>query len=326
MPIDFTLTPEQRDLQVSARAFARRVLAEVGPATRNLPTPEARFAETRPFYEEIIREGFLRRLLPVPVGGGGTGMVDMAVVAEEFQAVDTSVSLTLFATMLGLMPILAGGSPEQCKRMLAPFLTATGTPLAAFAFSEPGGSANFAAPPPAEGLRTRAVLDGDQWRIDGAKHWVSSATGWDGKGADLICVVCRTSPTAPPEQAISVIVVEGPADGIVLERAQESVGHRAHLTPRFRIEGVRAAKDNILGGPGAGLQIVEASFTGTAALVGVFSVALMRAAFDFTLNFARTDRRGGAVPIIEHQAVGYALADAKTAIEAARALSWRACR
>ncbi len=67
------------------------------------------------------------------------------------------------------------------------------------------------------------------------------------------------------------------------------------------------------------------SFAGTAALVGVFGVALMRVAFDYALNFARSEHRGGAVPIIEHQAVGYALADAKMAIEAARYLSWKAC-
>ena len=70
---------------------------------------------------------------------------------------------------------------------------------------------------------------------------------------------------------------------------------------------------------------MQGSFTGTAALVGVFGVAMMRAAFDYAWRFARTERRGGLVPIIEHQAVGYALADAKTRIEAARYLSWKAC-
>lgn len=325
MAIDFTLTPEQRELQLSARKFARRVLPEVGPATRRLPTPEARFAATRPFYEEMIREGFLQRLIPAPLGGGGMGLLDLAVVAEEFQAVDVNVSLTLFSTLLGLMPLMIGGSPDQVKKFFAPFLAKTGAPLAGFGFSEPGGSANFNAPAPAEGVRTTARRDGNSWVINGAKQWVSCATGWGGKGADLICVVCRTDPAAPPDKGISVIVVEGPADGIVLERALDSVGHRAHLTPRFRIENVRVPEGNIIGGPGAGLQLVEGSFTGTAALVGVFGVALMRAAFDFALHFARTEKRGGAVPIIEHQAVGYALADAKTTIEAARALSWRAC-
>jgi nitroalkane oxidase len=137
-------------------------------------------------------------------------------------------------------------------------------------------------------------------------------------------VVCRTDASAPPEDAISVIAVPKPARGIVVERLSDSMGHRAHLTPRFRIDGMRVPKDNILGRAGGGLGLVEASFAGTAALVGVFGVALMRAAFDFAWNFARTEHRGGIVPIIEHQAVGYALADAKTAIEAARSLSWRA--
>ena len=219
MPIDFTLTPEQRELQQSARQFARNVLAGVAEATRHLPTPAERFAATRPFYEQVIRGGFLRRLIPVPCGGEGTGMLDMAVVAEEFQSVDVNVSLTMFGALLGL--------PR-------------------------------------------------------------------------------------------------PANGIVVERLSDSMGHRAHLTPRFRIENVRVPKENVLGPIGGGLELVEASFAGTAALVGVFGVALMRAAFDFALNFARTEHRGGIAPIIEHQAVGYALADAKTAIEAARYLSWKA--
>lgn len=325
MPIDFTLTPAQRDLQQSARTFARTVLSGVTDATRHLPTPAERFAATRPFYEQVIKASFLRRLIPVPLGGEGTGMLDMAVVAEEFQAVDVNVSLTMFGTLLGLTPVMIAGTAEQQQQFLAPFLTRTGAPLAAFAFSEPGGSANFASPAPGAGVRTTARLDGDDWVITGAKQWVSSATGWDGHGADVICVVCRTDPDAPPEQAISVIAVPKPACGIVVERLSDSMGHRAHLTPRFRLDGVRAPKGNILGRPGGGLELVEASFAGTAALVGVFGVALMRAAFDFALHFARTEHRGGGVPIIEHQAVGYALADAKTAIEAARYLSWKAC-
>lgn len=325
MPIDFTLTPAQRELQMSARKFARTVLAGVADATRHLPTPAERFAATKPFYEEVIKAGFLRRLIPMPLGGEGTGMLDMAVVAEEFQAVDVNVSLTMFGAMLGLMPVMIAGTPEQQKHFLSPFLERSGAPLAAFAFSEPGGSANFAAPAPAAGVRTTAHLEGDEWVISGAKQWVSSATGWDGNGAELICVVCRTDPDAAPERAISVIAVPRPAKGIVLERLADLMGHRAHLTPRFRLEQVRVPKANVLGRVGGGLELVEMSFAGTAALVGVFGVALMRAAFDFALNFARTEHRGGAVPIIEHQAVGYALADAKTSIEAARYLSWKAC-
>ena len=104
------------------------------------------------------------------------------------------------------------------------------------------------------------------------------------------------------------------------------MGHRAHLSTRFRLDNVRVPVGNVLGGIGSGAKVAEASFTATAALVGILGVALMRAAFDFALNFAKTERRGGIQPIIEHQAVGYALADAKTTIEAARFLSWAACK
>lgn len=325
MSIDFTLTPEQDLLRCHARAFAADVLSGVAAATRDLPTAEGRFQATRPFYEQVVAAGFLRRLIPAPLGGEGTGVVDMAVLSEEFHAVDANVSLTLLGTMLGLFPLLLGGSPAQ-MRFFQPFTTATGAPLAAFAYSEPGGSANFAAARPAEGVRTTARRDGGDWVIDGAKKWVSSGTGWDGAGPDVSTVVCRTDPDAPTDQAISVIVVPGPAPGIALDRAIDSVGHRAHLQPEYRLNGVRVPAENLLGEAGRGKALIEACFTGTAPIVGVFAVGLMRAAFGAALRFAKSEARGGPVPIIDHQAVGYALSDAKTAIEAVRSLSWRAAR
>ncbi len=121
------------------------------------------------------------------------------------------------------------------------------------------------------------------------------------------------------------MLVERPASGLVFERAIDALGHRAHLLPQFRFEGVSVPGDNVLGSVGGGLALTAACFTGAAALVGIFAVGLMQAAFEFTLDFARSEKRGGIHPIIEHQAVGYALADAKTKIEAARYLSWRAC-
>ncbi len=325
MSLGFTLSASQRSLQLEARSFARDILREVRPATMHLAAPEARFLATRPIYEATIARGWLRRLIPAAFGGEGRGLFEAALVAEEFFAVDVNVPLTLFATLLGLMPVMVGGSPAQRARYLAPFLAGSGAPLAALCNTEPGGSANYAAPKPGAGVRTTARRDGEHWVIDGTKQWISSATGWDGLGADLLCVVCRTDPHAPPGEGISVIAVPRPAPGIVAERFIDALGHRAHLLPRFRCEGVRVPADHVIGRVGGGVDIVDTSFTGTAALVGVMGVALMRAAFEYALAFARTECRGGPFPIIEHQAVGYGLADAKSAIEAARALGLRAC-
>src|SRR6516165_5358289 len=324
MAIDFALSPAQRELQVQSRKFARDVLADARRAEL-LATPEERFLATRPTYEAMVAAGYLRKCIPAPAGGDNSGLIDMAILAEEFYSVNPSVSLTMLGTVLGLLPILLGGTPEQCGRLLAPFLKTSGAPLAGFCFSEPGGSANAASPPPGEGVRTVAKLTGNSWTINGRKKWISSATGWDRKGADILCVVCRTDPDAPTDKATSIIAVEGPAPGVKFERAIDTVGHRAHLVPVFGLQNVVAPRHNLLGREGDGLTLAMGAFTGTAALVGIFGVALMRAAFDFALRFAKTEKRGGIHPIIEHQAVGYALADAKMSMESARYLSWRAC-
>jgi len=324
MAIDFTLTTQQRELQHASRKFANEVLTEARRAEL-LATPEERFLATKPTYQAMVAAGYLRRCIPAPAGGDNTGLIDIAILAEEFYSVNPSVTLTMLGAVLGLLPILLGGTPNQCKRLLVPFLRTSGAPLAGFCSSEPGGSANAASPPPGEGVRTTARREGDNWVINGRKKWVSSATGWNREGANVLCVVCRTDSAAPPDGAISIIAVEGPVTGLVFERAIDTIGHRAHLVPQFGFQNVAAPHSNLLGQEGSGLALTAAAFTGTAALVGIFGVALMRAAFEFALHFARTEKRGGVHPIIEHQAVGYALADAKTTIEAARYLSWRAC-
>ena len=324
MPIDFTLTAEQLELQATAREIARRVLAGADASTRHLATPQERFAATRPLYEQLVEAGLMRRLIPAPLGGTGTGVLDFALLAEELIAVDASVSLTLFATALGFTPVLLAGTPEQHERFLAPFLTGAGTPLAAFGFSEPQGSANFADPSPGAGLQTLAVREGDEWVITGAKQWVSNAAGWDGEGADLTCIVARTDLEGPPAESLVVIAVPRPEAGLNVIGAFDTIGHRAHLVPQVRYEGVRVPAGNALGEPGSGLGLTEMTFGMTAAIVGAFSVGLMRAAFDEALRFARSERRAGPVPIIDHQAVGDLLSDVKTKIEAVRSLTWRA--
>src|ERR1700733_7069538 len=232
--INFRLTASQRALQLQSRKFAREVLSPVLVA-ETLPTPEQRFAATKPAYEAMIAAGFLRKCIPLSAGGENAGLTDTAIMVEELYAVNASVTLTLIGTVLGLLPLLIGGTEEQRSRLLPPFLKRAGAPLAAFCATEPGGSANAASPPPGEGVRTTARLSGDRWIIEGRKSWVSSATGWDREGADLLSVLCRTDSDARPEQGISIILVERPASGLVFERAIDSVGHRAHLLPQFRL-------------------------------------------------------------------------------------------
>ena len=150
MAIDFRLTPHQRKLQLESREFAADVLANAR-AAELLPIPEERFRATKPIYEAMVEAGFLRKCIPRSAGGESAGLTDTAIMAEELYSVNASVTLTLIGTVLGLLPLLIGGTEEQRSRLLPPFLKQAGAPLAAFCATEPGGSANAASPPPGEG-------------------------------------------------------------------------------------------------------------------------------------------------------------------------------
>ncbi|MGE0860213.1 MAG: acyl-CoA dehydrogenase, partial [Gammaproteobacteria bacterium] len=128
-----------------------------------------------------------------------------------------------------------------------------------------------------------------------------------------------------PQQSLAVIAVPGSTPGVKVTGYLDTAGHRATSSPVMEFKDVRVPVGNIIGAPGDGLAICRRSFSWTAALIGAACVGVMRAAFEAALAFAKSDKRSGAVPIIEHQNVGYMLADIKMRIEAARYLTWKAC-
>lgn len=324
MAIDFTLTDEQRELQIGARDFAARVLRKVEPTIKLIAKPEDRFYALRPFYDEMVTAGYAKALHPLDHGGTAVNCVDFALAAEELAGVDVNVPNALLATGLALQPVLRHGTAAQKKKFLSDFL-ADGSRLAAFAFTEFGGGANFDHPDPSVGLRTEARRQGNEYVINGHKHYTVNGSGWDGKGAHLYCVVCRTDLKKPPEESMAIIMVPGNTPGIQIEEVYETVGHRAVNCPRIKFENVRVPTENLIGKPGDGVEIAYQSFAWTAALIGAACVGVMRQAFETAINFARNDKRNGSVPVIEHQNVGYMLADIKMRIEAGRYLTWKAC-
>ena len=135
MAIDFRLTSHQRALQLESRQFAADVITSARTAEL-LPTAEERFRATKPVYEAMVAAGFLRKCIPAPAGGDNTGLIDMTIMAEEFYSANASVTLTMLGTVLGLLPILLGGTSEQAGRLLKPFLKKNGAPLAGFCSAE----------------------------------------------------------------------------------------------------------------------------------------------------------------------------------------------
>jgi alkylation response protein AidB-like acyl-CoA dehydrogenase len=320
MSVSFSLSPEQEQLKHGARQFAEANLRDLADAVRAEPDPLRRAGLARPVFEKAVEAGFLKGFIPVPFGGAASNGVDAAILIEEWAAHSPDFVISMAGPLIALAPVYEVGTPEQIERFVAPFLTDHGAPVAVMAYSEPGGSANFDAPAPAEGTRTTAVPDGDHWIINGRKAWASHLPGWDGDGPDIMTIVCRT----PGGVSLVVAEREHLTGHIDVEHHYDLPGLAGCLTSRIRLVDVRVPRANLLGEEGQGVALTRNAFIGSGASIGTFAVAAMRQAFDVAYRFALTEKRGGPVPVIDHQAVSDVLADAKSKIEAVRLLSWRA--
>lgn len=321
MTIGFALTAEQRELTNRARAFAAEHLAPLVDRVRRTADPREAALLVRPAHEAAVKAGLVKGMIPAVFGGTMDSGIDAALVTEELATVMPDFVAGLGGVLLALTPVYFGGDPDQIRRFLAPFLADEGAPQAVMALSEPAGTANYAAPPPAEGLRTSAVLDGDDWVITGEKQWSAGLAGWDGTGPDLMVVACRTA------GGVSLIGVEHEhftQHNLVVLDTLDMPGLRGHLTQRVRLDGVRVPSNNLIGQEGQGPQLADAAFTASAAAVGLIATGTMRAAFDVAYRFATEQTRGGGVPILKHRPVADVLSDAKGRIEAVRLLSWKA--
>jgi alkylation response protein AidB-like acyl-CoA dehydrogenase len=281
---------------------------------------------------------------------GGT-VLDSTILVEEMYKIDRSLSWTIFGTGLGLSPLLIGGTPAQHEEFLKPFLSSEGEPLASLVYSEPTSTANWLQKG-AKGLQTVARKDGDYWVINGEKvkslaanctwltcfkMWATNSSGWDDRGADLQCVACRFSqdgknqdPSADPENSIMILLVTRDIVDKNLPNAYEVLGHMelpGHSSaagPHVKFTEFRVPNHNTFAAPGKGAPVVLQCFIATAALVGAMAVGIMAAAFEVALKFAKSDTRGGAEPIINHQSVSDLLIDIKMKTDASRFLTWKA--
>ena len=326
MAIDFALSPEQEELRNNARAFAEGVLAGVAERIDATDDPAQAFYLQREIYTEFAKAGFTKSFIPADNGGLGFAMLQFAIAAEELARIDVNVPTTLLASGLGLQPIIQFGTPEQRSRLLQPFVDdLDGSLLASFAFTDVGGGANYDTEDPNAGIQTVARRDGDRLIVSGEKHYTTNGTGWDGSGAHLFTVVCRTDAAKPASESLAVVAVPGNSAGVEVVEVYDKLGERGVVTPRVHFHDVEIPADNLIGAPGQGKDIISRAFSWTAGIIGAACVGVMRAAFDYAYDFCLRERRLGAVPVIDHQNVGFMLADARMRIEAARYLAWKAC-
>ena len=299
--MDFELSDDHRLLRDTVRDFAR---AEVAPVAEALDH-EKRFP-----YEIVARLGELDLMgIPFPeeYGGAGGDSLAYALAVEELARVDSSVAITLCAhTSLGTQPLYLFGSEAQ-KQEWMPRLC-RGEVLGAFGLTEPEAGTD------AGNTQTRAVLDGDEWVINGAKQFITNA------GTDISAIVVITAVTGGGENGrkeISNLLVENGTPGYEPGPPYRKMGWNASDTRPLSFADCRVPAENLVGQRGAGLRqflrVLDIGRIGVAAM----GVGLAQGALDEALAYAK-ERRTFGQPISRYQTIQAKLADISTEIEATR--------
>ena len=306
--MDFELTDEQRMWQKAVHDF---VATEVQPRAHETD-------ETGEFNWPAVRKmgpmGMLGLNIPEEYGGAGVDAISAAIATEELGWACGSTALSIAAhNGLGATPIVLYGSQELKQKWL-PLVASGKGKLGALALTEPGAGSDL------QGIQTRAVKDGDEWVINGAKMWCTNAII-----AEYIITLARTASQDDPH-AMSMILVPTDTPGLRVASPEKKMGLKGSPTSAVTYQDVRVPVGNLVGEEGNGLRQTLSTLDGGRISIGAIALGLARAAFEHAVAYAK-ERHAFGGPIANLQAIQWMLADAATEITAARNLiyyaAWR---
>ena len=289
----------------TARRFAAERLAP-GAAAR-----EKAGAIEPAIIAELAELGFLGATVSAEWGGSEIDMVTYARVVEEIAAGDGSVSTMISVHNAPTCEVLQHyGNDAQRERWLGAL---TSGAVGSFALTEPGAGSDASA------LRTRAVRDGGDYVIDGSKQFISNA-----RIGQVTLLFAITDPAAG-KKGMSCFVVANDTPGFQIARVEEKLGQKASDTCHLVFDGMRVPADQRIGAEGEGYKIALSTLEAGRIGIAAQSLGMARSALDYAIGYAK-ERRSFGKAIIDHQAVGFRLVDAKTQLEAARQLTLHAAR
>ncbi|HEX3694379.1 MAG TPA: acyl-CoA dehydrogenase [Polyangia bacterium] len=302
--MDLDLTPEQKLIRDTARAFATQ---EVLPAA-------AAIDKQHRFPKELVAKmgelGLMGVAVPESWGGAGMDTVSYALALEEISraCASTGVIMSVLNSLV-CDPILRYGTDAQKQRWL-PGL-ASGKTLGCFALSEPEAGSDASA------QRTIAVRSGAGFIINGTKNFITN-----GPVADVVLLFATTEP-GKRAHGISAFVVPTNAPGLKIGATDDKLGIRGAPSSQIFFTDCAVDTDSMLGKPGEGFKVAMSTLDGGRIGIAAQAVGIARAAFEDATKYA-LERKTFGQPIAEHQAIQFKLADMCTEIDAARLLVWRA--
>jgi butyryl-CoA dehydrogenase len=298
------LTPDQEMIRDAVRAYAQEQLWPYAARW------DREHVFPREAHQGLAALGAYGVCVPEDCGGAGLDYVSLALVLEEIAAGDGGTSTAISVNNCPVNAILMRyGNPEQKRRWLAPL--ARGEMLGAFCLTEPHVGSDASA------LRTTAVKQGGDWVINGVKQFITS-----GQNAQVAIVIAVTDKGAG-KRGMSAFLVPTQTPGYVVARLEDKVGQHSSDTAQIRFEDCRVPGDHLIGLEGEGYKIALSSLEGGRIGIAAQSLGMARSAFEVAVHYAK-ERESFGTAIVNHQAVGFRLADCATQLEAARQLIWHA--
>ncbi len=303
----FELSVEHETFRKVVRDFAD---AEIAPHC-------ARWDREHHFPVEVVQKlgelGVFGLTAPEEYGGSGGDFTSLCVAIEEIGKVDQSLGITLEGAVgLGINPILTFGTEDQKQHWLPDLVT--GRALSGFGLTEPASGSDAGAP------ATRAVLDGGEWVIDGAKQFITNS------GTSItscVTVTARTGTNPDGQAEVSAIIVPSGTPGFTVEPAYDKLGWHASDTHPLTFTGCRVPEDHLLGDRGKGFPQFLATLDDGRIAIAALALGCVRAMLEQSVAYAN-ERTAFGVPIGSKQGVAFQIADLKVMAEAARLLVYQA--
>ncbi|WP_375088701.1 acyl-CoA dehydrogenase [Peribacillus sp. RS7] len=303
--MDFSLTKEQQMIKEMVREFAEK---EIKPIAIELDA-KSMFAED--VFKKMGKLGLLGIPFPEEYGGSGGDTISYAIAVEEIGKACGGTGLSYAAAVsLGASPIYYFGTEEQKQKYLVPITT--GETLAAFGLTEPNAGSD------AGGTKTTAVLEGDEYVINGEKTWITNASY-----SRTITVTAVSGKDSRGKNIISAFIVPTDTEGLTINSNYEKMGVRASNTCEIILDNVRVPKKNLLGDPDKGFKQFLFTLDGGRISIAALAVGIAQAAFDKALAFSKERIQFGK-SISSFQAIQFKLADMAMEIELARNMVYKA--
>ncbi len=298
--VTYKLTEEQEMLRDLCRQIAEE---KIKPMSQELDEKEE-------FPTEIIKtlaqSDLFGITIPEEYGGMGGGLMDLIIATEEIARIDGGVATCYAASFLGMIPIMISGTEEQKKKYLPKI--ASGEALCAFGLTEPEAGSDASA------VKTFAKKDGDNYILNGTKHFITN-----GGDADVYTIIAATDKNKGP-RGISAFILEKGMDGFTFGKKEEKLGIRASTTRELIFNDVKVPKENLLGGKeGIGFIATMKTFDHSRPGVAAQALGIAQGALELATSYAHTRVQFGK-SITSFQGMQWMLADMATKVEAARAL------